>query len=95
MAVVKYACETCGRIWASEEEANACASTHKNVVEIAECRYKKKAEPEKYPSSILCTMADGEQIVYYIGRSPNQQATPLEYKSQKRTQDSNSVRYPV
>ena len=84
MALVKYACETCGRIYGTEAEANACASTHQSAVTIKENRYKKKAEPEKYPSSIVCTMNDGEDVVYYIGRANNQPVTPLEYKSQKR-----------
>lgn len=84
MALVKYGCEICGRIWGTEEEANTCANTHQNAVTIKECRYKKKADPEKYPSSIVCTMNDGEDVVYYIGRANNQPLTPLEYKSQKR-----------
>lgn len=92
MALVKYACETCGRVWDTEAEANTCTETHQGVVLVTECRYRKKAEPEKYPNSILCTMADGESIVYYIGRAEKQPSTPVLYKSQVREQNVPSVR---
>ena len=96
MALVRYACETCGRIWDTSAEANACQATHQNAVTIAECRYRKKAAPEKYPSSIMCTMADGENIVYYIGRASQQAMSGVEYTSQNRnTQNNKSVRNPA
>lgn len=92
MALVVYSCETCGRVWATEEEANTCQATHQLVTAVKECRFKKKADPEKYPSSLVCTMADGAELIYYIGRAENQTAKALDYKSQRRAQNQPSVR---
>ncbi len=81
MALIKYSCEVCHRLWDTEEQADACEATHKGATEILECRYKKKAQPELYPSSLLMKMADGKQIVYYMGRAEKQPTTPLKYES--------------
>lgn len=94
MAVVKYACEICGKIWDTEEEAATCQGTHKSVVSVKECKFKKKAEPDKYPHSIVCEMSDGEDITYYIARAEKQPADPIEYKPQERHPCAPSVRYP-
>lgn len=92
MAVVKYACETCGKIWNTEEEATTCQETHKPVVSVMECRFKRKADPDKYPNSIVCKMADDEEVVYYIARADKQPQTPIEYKPQERHPCAPSVR---
>jgi hypothetical protein len=92
MALVKYSCEVCGRVWDTEKDANACQETHQLVTAIKECRFKKKADPEKYPNSLVCTMADGSELIYYIGRAENQTAKALDYKSQRREQNQPSVR---
>ncbi len=81
MAVIRYACECCGRMYDTEAEANACQAKHCSIVGISEQRYKKKPEPEKYPSSVVLQMSDGSFIVYYIGRAEQQPATPVEYRS--------------
>ena len=84
MALVKYVCETCQKVWETEEQATACEAAHKNAVEIVENRYRKKAEPEKYPNSIVVKMADNKMLIYYVGRAERQPNTPLVYKSAER-----------
>ena len=61
----RYICEKCGWKHMTEEECAKCEDSHKDAQTMVKQKYDHKfGESGKYPSSIICEMANGTKVEY-------------------------------
>lgn len=75
LALTKYKCEVCGKLFSSEGDAVRCESNHNVSNHVGSPEYQKFGSNSNYPSSVIVDFSNGERIRYYRTPGKRQEGT--------------------